>query len=625
MLNCKLMAVMATAGIITLMQTEIARAVPTSQTIIGEIQGIRLGATGTGTASVANSWQRGIITVGGMDVVIPANLVIQMPVERFTITELFLKAPPACVAAGQTGLARGDTCFPGLRGAVVTILANRQNTGEVIAGMVNIDKAPDALMGIVTYINFDEGYFRVNGTPRSATTGVMIRINDPIARHTIQKGLGCPSATPTITGTGINCSPDIRFPVDNENYTVTFATGVPLCIPSTFSNATRLAGSVADPATGLGDKLCPMWGRTSDPLVATIPTAQAFNLVPMVLGDSLEALGSFEQVGGVKFFSAHTIKVHARIMTQPGNPDYMVFDEVEWDTAGYSNQRARLRLIGFTSLTDSQLDVYAVHNIVTAPQVSEGIELPLVTTVGNPLSINKGAPPFGGSIWKLIIDVDFLIGAKPRGSPCAILFNGGFQTPATGGCPSGSTSSIAENFHVIATLSRDVIAHTRNQFSFNVADSKDIQGRDTPNGQYVNPVDPGLPNPFETNVNGVSHSFLFTGQPWLLDRRLGPTGCGKVAGDCPISMTAATQASMRLNPWPWDGGVPPGADPQNPATLSLPASERTAMLRFLTKATATAAPAFNGEILTLPTSPSAVPPVSVSAAPKAMQCAPTTL
>ena len=141
----------------------------------------------------------------------------------------------------------------------------------------------------------------------------------------------------------------------------------------------------------------------------------------------------------------------------------------------------------------------------------------------------------------------------------------------------------------------------------------------------MNPVDPGLPNPFETNVNGVAHSFLFTGQPWLLDRRLGPTGCGKVAGDCPISMDAATQASMRLHPWPWDGGVPPGADPQNPATLSLPASERTAMLRFLTKATATAAPAFNGAILTLPTGPSAVPPVSVSGAPKAMQCAPTTL
>ena len=84
MLNCKLMAVMATAGIITLMQTEIARAVPTSQTIIGEIQRIRLGATGTGTASVANSWQRGIITVGGINVVIPANLVIQMPVRLDT-------------------------------------------------------------------------------------------------------------------------------------------------------------------------------------------------------------------------------------------------------------------------------------------------------------------------------------------------------------------------------------------------------------------------------------------------------------------------------------------------------------------------------------------------------------
>jgi hypothetical protein len=623
MLNCKILAVIATAGMMTLAGGEVVQARPTSQTIIGEIQGIRLGALGVSPATVANSWQRGIITVGGMDVIIPANLVIQMPVERFTLTELFTKAPPACVAVGQTGLARGDSCFPGLRGGIVTILANRMDTGEVIAGVVNIDKAPEALMGVVTYIDYDQGFFRVNGSPHSATTGVMVRINDPIGRHTIQKGLGCPSASATITGTGINCSPDIRFPVDNENYTVTFATGVPLCIPSTFTNAVRTAGNVANPTTGLGDKLCPMWGRTIDPLVATIPTAQAFNLVPMVLGDSLQAEGSFEVVGGVKFFSAHTIMVHARIMTQPGNPDYMIFDEVEWDTAGYTNQRARVRIIGFTSLSTSQLDVYAVHNMITAPQVSEGFEFPLATTIGNPFAINMGAPPFGGSIFKMIVDVDFLIGAKPRHAPCSILFNGGFQTPATGGCPSGSTSSIAENFRIIATLSRDVVGRTRNQFQFNVADSKDIQGRDTPNGQYVNPVDAAPPNPFETNVNGISSAFLFTGQPWLLDRRLGPTGCGKVAGDCPVSMSAATQATMRLNPWPWDGGVPPGADPENPPTLSVPEGERTSMLRFLTKATPASAPAFNGAILSLPTGPSAVTPVTVSGAPKVKQCATT--
>ena len=293
----------------------VAYSTSTGVILTGEIQAIQV-------ADKANPWSKGTISVSGINVIIPANLIIQMPVQRYTIQELFTNAPAACKAVQQTGLARGDTCFAGHRGAIVTLNANRMDTGEVIAGVVNITKAPEFLTGIVTYINYDEGYFRLNGKPNDPDTGSMIRINDPTSRHTIQSGLGCSAAKDA----GQNCSPDIRFPVDNENYTVAFMTGVPLCIPSSKTGGKRTVGADKD---GFGDLFCPKWSRMPDPIIDTIPNEFAFNLVPIVLGESLDAQGSFEIVDGVKFFSAHTIRVHARIMTTFGNPDYMTYSLVE--------------------------------------------------------------------------------------------------------------------------------------------------------------------------------------------------------------------------------------------------------------------------------------------------------
>ena len=539
--------------------------IPTGVTITGEIQNIKV-------SEPSNPWSVGTITVSGIDVVIPANLVIQMPVQRYTLQELFSSAPSACKAVRQTGLARIDTCFKGQRGSVVTILANRQNSGEVIAGSVKIEKAPELLMGIVTYINYLDGYFRLNGIANDSESGVMIRINDPTSRHTIQSGKGCA----TLAASAVNCSPDERFPVDNENYTAAFMTGVPICIPSM-----RLGGKrkVAADSDGFGDPFCPKWARQPDPIINTIPAESAFNLVPIVLGESLEALGSFEVVTGddgatVKFFSAHTVRVHSRIMTSPGNPDYMTYNLVEWDMAGYTNQRVRLRLIGFTSLTDSQLDIYALH---IDRSTNQPVEFPLASTVGNPLVINKGLPPFGGSIFKIIFDVDFIAPIKANFSPCVNLARAGFNGGdlVTGGCPGGGVVDLSENFAILAPVSRDIIGRTRNKWINAIGASHDILGNDTPNGQYLSPVEIAPPDPLETNVNAVQSSFLFTGLPWNLDRRLGPLGCGKVVGDC------ISGSGVRLNPFPWDGGIDPRRDPLNPAAGSVPAASANDILSFV--------------------------------------------
>ena len=141
-----------------------------------------------------------------------------------------MKRPATCRAQSppQTGLAKGDTCNATGTGGLATIQATRLDNGNVIAGDIFIQKAAEVITGQITYINHNDGYFRVNGVVGSATTGVMVRLNDPDSRHTIQQGLGCEASSP-------NCSPDPRFTLDGDNYTNVSSTGYPMCIPSTQS------------------------------------------------------------------------------------------------------------------------------------------------------------------------------------------------------------------------------------------------------------------------------------------------------------------------------------------------------------------------------------------------------
>ena len=165
------------------------------------------------------------MVVAGQNVIIPRNMVIDLPANRLTLQELFTNRPSACPPE-QTGLAKADSCNSSFTGASVSILANRTNNGDVVAGEVFLEKATELVSGIVTFINYNDGYFRVDGILGDDTTGAMVRVNDPEGRFTHQTGLGC-------AGSGTNCSADTRYGVDPDNYTFTASTGYPMCIPST--------------------------------------------------------------------------------------------------------------------------------------------------------------------------------------------------------------------------------------------------------------------------------------------------------------------------------------------------------------------------------------------------------
>src|SRR6185503_9439652 len=187
--------------------------------ITGEIERLTLN-------SQKDPWSGGTIVVGGQNIIIPRNLLMDLPANRLTMNQVCAQAPAACLQRAECGLAKADFCNSNRTGAIATIHANHTSAGNIIAGDVFIQKGVETVKGRVTYINYTDGYFRWNGIANDANTGVMVRLNDPGNRHTVQQGAGCQTGS-------VNCSPDPRFTLDPDNYTNTFSTGVPSCLPST--------------------------------------------------------------------------------------------------------------------------------------------------------------------------------------------------------------------------------------------------------------------------------------------------------------------------------------------------------------------------------------------------------
>ena len=470
----------------------------TKNTLLGEIENIHIN-------NPADPWSGGWIRVGGQDFVLPRNLLLDLPANRLSLADLFAQAPPACVALGQSGLARADSCLGGRSGAFATTMnANRLGNGDIVVGEIWIEKGVESLEGTITSINYDDGYFRINGT--GANGGTMVRINDPMSRHTIQKGLGCLSGSQ-------NCSADPRFTEDPDNYTITGTTGYPICIPSTQSSSSvdgglRTAGSASN---GSGDPFCPASNRTANPV------NDSTRFAPIQVGDHIRVDGNFEVINGVRFLSAHTVNLHVALLTRnvPTQPDYLIFDEVEWDAPGYNNGRARMLMIGFSSLADSQVDIYALR---VNPANGENLEDVIASTVGNPDSTIGVGFAGKGSIFKFQYDVDFTDATRQTARrPCPVLIGAGF-----GKCTSDSSS--LEDFNVLSPLSREIIGRTRRTLSPGVV-ARDINGRPTQSGEYLTPIGIGHPEFSEIDLGALMTPYIFEGEVWNWDRRLSPGGC----------------------------------------------------------------------------------------------------
>ncbi len=521
-------------------------AAATQAPISGEIERLAVN-------NISDPWSGGTIVVGGQTVIIPRNLLIDLPANRLTLVKLFTDAPPGCAAVGESGLAKSDNCNSRTSGGFATIAANRTSNGNVIAGDIFIEKGRESVTGIVTYINYTDGYLRVAGAPGSTTTGVMIRMNDPTGRHTVQQGLGCSG--------GPNCSPDARFTLDPDNYTHVFTSGYPLCLPSTkartFTDGHGIVGGGPRTAQaafdGTGDILCPTTNRT---ISNGQPVDDSRRFAPVMPGDHITAEGNFETINGVRFLASHTFKVSRSLTTKPitGQPDYMFLDEVFIDAPGMQNKRARSLFIGYATNAPADVMIWSLHR---DPKNNAAHEFPLATTVGCDIAAGVGTCtsqglPAGGvnSIFRIRHDVDLTVNTKGKLDPCAHL-RADTRFLAQNPCPLNGT--IAEQFAILSPMPHEIQARTGRKYADTLLASPslftvDLQGQDATNGQYLFPFGIGLggidiPNFFEINIDLVSTPYSFSGIPWNLDRRLSPGGC----------QGACESTPQPLDPFPFEG------------------------------------------------------------------------
>jgi hypothetical protein len=258
----------------------------------------------------------GSIVVGKERVVVPSSVMVQMPGDRLTLQELFALAPARCRDKHESGLVPSDACRRPARdetGRTPTwtleadrtprsyldptptdeapptdarVRATRGDDGALVASAITLTRTDASVGGAVTFVNEDEGYLRVNGALGADDGGALLRINDPEARQSVQRGTGC--------GAQSNCSPDVRFKANTVTMTVRFEAGYPACIPG-----------------GLGD-VCSLSSR---PVRGFI---DGNAMLPIVKGDHITAQGGFEVYDGVRVFWAHTLVVH----TSPGVPPF---------------------------------------------------------------------------------------------------------------------------------------------------------------------------------------------------------------------------------------------------------------------------------------------------------------
>jgi hypothetical protein len=275
----------------------------------------------------------GTVTINGVVVTIPCNLIVQMPANTLSWAD-FVHGTGGSAPLGTEGLE--------LR-AVGNMVGAKH-----IAGLVFVSQqSANTGRGEITGIDYANGALKI---ANAAGGTVTVQLNDP-------KIAGLHDSTGADTGRFSNGqSPDNRFSVDQDNPTVHAATGYPLCIPRTdpslkddplcpqknrpLAPACRnfsVAG-VALPASGelsapaAGQKYCSQYVM---PAFTGLPTTgpDASQQAPFEVGDYVDYSGTLMH-GTEDYISAHTVEANLGIYTQPGTqPSYLAIGEFGVGTA----------------------------------------------------------------------------------------------------------------------------------------------------------------------------------------------------------------------------------------------------------------------------------------------------
>jgi len=303
----------------------------------------------------------GDVVINGTEIVIPCNMIVQMPANTVTwaeftskFTDQVLPAPP------QTGLSYDLASTVGQAAAVnpsfeLRLEGNIVNGRYIAALGFASQQSVNSGSGTISAIDLSTGRIIVTGNNGRT---VELEINDPAARF------GRAPPTPR----------DDRLSVDDENPTISSATGYPMCVPRNANDAecpaknrpsSNAPGGCRDFITGVG--ITPPTGGAGvffngganggphpnggvyctsfvmkappgTPVVNNYPPVAGANepdatkQAPFAVGDFITWSGSLLQgirsANNQDIISVHTITANVGIFTQPGTlPVYIRIGE----------------------------------------------------------------------------------------------------------------------------------------------------------------------------------------------------------------------------------------------------------------------------------------------------------
>jgi hypothetical protein len=351
-------------------------------TLVGFIEDLQI-------QNPANTLSSGTMTVNGINVTLPANLLITMPGQYLTLHDIFQgKTPTSTVAVSKSvsGLALKDAPPNTPRLPVeATIIGNVDgNTGNYIASVVRLAQLGLQVgAGVIDSINYAQGALFIRSSAGGTLTKVIF--NDP-------KGVyGLKNSQKAFPGYAAGTHPmDERFSSDPDNQPFRAETGYPLCIPKS------AAGDIDCPTTNRMNGATILSRFTcgpapADPTSPTLPGCVPSKKAPLMVGDYISYSGMLTEESTSTFFiAAHGLAAMLGIYTSPGAPEaWVTIEEVLFGTSGYQDltipqeETPRIKFVGFTTDPSRDVTLSAIdYNPVTGAKTERLIVTVTPQTLG---------------------------------------------------------------------------------------------------------------------------------------------------------------------------------------------------------------------------------------------------
>ncbi|MDO9713445.1 hypothetical protein [Paracraurococcus lichenis] len=326
-----------------------ARAQTSSFALIGHIESFTL-TTPTGPTSAAT------LTLRGIPVLLPANLLVTMPGRYMTPQDLFRGPRGGAQVQSRSGLALADPTPPRVP-FEAEVIGNISN-GRYVAGVVRISQGALHIgAGFIQAIDPASGELRIGD--RGGTAGARVRLNDPTGIYGVANNEGAKAGIPL----------DERFALDPDNSPVHARTGFPVCVPRSGNDAKCPAGN--RPAGMMRFTCARETGGVLTPAASADAPARACDPgrpVPLAVGDYVTFVGMLQAdpTGGF-LVAAHGLEAELGIYTSPGTePVYLFVEEALQGTKGEpfpdvpQEETTRFRIVGFTTDPTRNVEVRLV-------------------------------------------------------------------------------------------------------------------------------------------------------------------------------------------------------------------------------------------------------------------------